>query len=76
MGGICESIVDGVTGHLVHPADEVLLLNRVVGIIKNPIRGAEMCEAARRFILEKYDSSTISERLGEVWARVIAESGH
>lgn len=47
VGGVPEIVDDGVTGYLVPPRDPVALAERLVALLEDPERAAEMGRAAR-----------------------------
>jgi glycosyltransferase involved in cell wall biosynthesis len=54
VGQIAEVVVDGVTGRLVRPGDDVALVGAVLDLLSNPVRLAEMRPAARADMVARY----------------------
>jgi glycosyltransferase involved in cell wall biosynthesis len=54
-GGIPEVVIDGETGWLVQPGDEVGMAHAMVSLFEDPCRRSKMGEAARQRALELFD---------------------
>ncbi len=54
-GGSAEGVVEGETGFVVPPADEVALASRLVELLRDPARRERMGNAARRHVVERFD---------------------
>jgi glycosyltransferase involved in cell wall biosynthesis len=54
-GGIPETVVDGVTGHLVPPEDHEALAGKVADILTDPDAARALGDAGRRHVAERFD---------------------
>jgi glycosyltransferase involved in cell wall biosynthesis len=54
-GGIPETVVDGVTGHLVPPEDHEALADKVADILADPDAARSLGDAGRRHVAERFD---------------------
>jgi glycosyltransferase involved in cell wall biosynthesis len=62
VDGIGETILDGVTGFLVPPADPARLAQAILALLSDPVRAREMGEAGRRRAEELYHAEAILQR--------------
>jgi glycosyltransferase involved in cell wall biosynthesis/phosphoheptose isomerase len=70
VGGLLDSVDDGVTGVLVPPRDVPALAEAVRGLLADPDRRAEMGRAARRRAVQRFDWDVVAERTEHVLADV------
>lgn len=61
IGGITDQIVDGETGFLVPPGDDVALRQAMVRLIADPLLRKQMGEAAKKRVVEFQASSVVSK---------------
>ncbi|MDQ3472996.1 MAG: glycosyltransferase [Acidobacteriota bacterium] len=54
VGGAREAIVEGQTGYLVPSGDDVLMADRIIGLLRDPTRAATMGKLGRRVVDEKF----------------------
>jgi colanic acid/amylovoran biosynthesis glycosyltransferase len=67
IGGIPESIRDGVSGCLVPPRDPKALAAALTWMIEHPETTASMGQAGRRHVEQNYDSEKLHDRLVSVY---------
>ena len=63
LGGVPQSLRDGVTGHLVPPRDAEALARALSGLLDAPERRAAMGREGRRFVLRHFDRHRLADRL-------------
>ena len=78
VGGLVETVRDGLTGILVPPADPQAIARGIVELLDEPPRGRSMGRAGRRVVREEYEWSDSLERLIESyeWAVTSADRLH
>ena len=59
VGGLGELVADGKTGFLVPPQDPAAMADRIVALLDNPAERRQFGDAARQFVLERYDEKRI-----------------
>jgi len=74
VGGVPEVIRDGVEGFLVEPRDVPTMAARVLEILSNPERQAEMSRAARQRALRQFCSKSIIPLYEDLYRRVLKQS--
>ena len=57
--GMEDYVTEGVTGHLVPPSDPEAMADRILALLEDPARAAEMGEAGRRSVAEKHNTLTM-----------------
>jgi glycosyltransferase involved in cell wall biosynthesis len=70
-GGIPEAVIDGETGFLVPERDSTLLAEKIQYLLDNPEERIKMGKAARKMVEHKFDIVKQSEKLEEIYKRVI-----
>ena len=70
VGGIKDTVVDGVTGHLVPPRDPIALADRLAAMLADPGRLRELGRQARRRARERYTWAAIARRIAAVYDEV------
>ena len=65
VGGLVETVRDGLTGILVPPADPQSLARGIVELLEDQPRARSMGRAGRRVVREEYEWSDSLERLIE-----------
>jgi glycosyltransferase involved in cell wall biosynthesis len=70
VGGASEAIVEGETGHLVNSGDDATMAARIIDLLQNPERRAEMGRTGRRVVEERFslesrllNTSTLYKRM-------------
>lgn len=71
VGGIPDTIEDGVDGFLVKPGDVKDLEEKLEWIIQNPEHAKEIGETGRRTAIEKYSYEAIEDTIGQAISEVI-----
>ncbi len=64
-GGVGDAVEDGVTGHLVDPADPDELARRIVQLLLDPESAARMGEAGRERVVALYNWNRIAADLAD-----------
>jgi glycosyltransferase involved in cell wall biosynthesis len=72
VGGITETIEDGVTGLLVPPGDGAALAGAVGGLIDDAGRRSGMGEAGRRVARERFTWPVLAGQVAEVYREVLS----
>ncbi len=76
VGGIIDTIEDGVDGLLVKPGDVKDLEEKLEWIIQNPERAKEIGENGRRTAIEKYSYEAIEDTIRQAISDVIERRGN
>jgi glycosyltransferase involved in cell wall biosynthesis len=71
VGGIPEFVADGVTGLLTPPRDSAALANALAQILNDPLRAAEMGQAARSRVRDQFSLSLQVDRLLAMWRAIL-----
>jgi glycosyltransferase involved in cell wall biosynthesis len=72
-GGIPETVLDGVTGHLVPKGDIEALASRLAGLLSNPRQARRFGAAGRRHVSNNFDSERYASALLEHYAEAVSE---
>ncbi|HET7762647.1 MAG TPA: glycosyltransferase [Phycicoccus sp.] len=75
VGGLLDSVEDGVTGVLVPPRDVPALVAGVRRLLDDPEEATRMGRRARARAVERFDWSVVAERTETALAGTIARSG-
>ena len=73
VGGLLDTVEDGVTGRLVPPRDPAAVADAVVGLLADPALAARWGAAARHRALERYDWSCVAAATEDRLRRVARE---
>lgn len=73
VGGVRESVIDGVTGRLVPPAQPEALAEACIEMLKNPELAATMARAGRARVEAMFTPETIASQTEAVYQKVIAQ---
>ena len=68
FGGSPEVVLDGVTGHIANPYDEVAFSDRIAGLLRDPDRARAMGEAGRRRVVERFTIERLCDEFLEEYA--------
>jgi glycosyltransferase involved in cell wall biosynthesis len=68
VGGLVETIQNGVTGWTVPPGDPAALASALRDVLDHPQVAAERTEAGRRLVRERFDSEAVFARLAALLA--------
>jgi len=74
VGGAREAVVEGETGHLVAPGDEVALATRLVSLLGDPARARAMGEAGRRVVEQKFSCGAQLENTLSLYEGLLART--
>ena len=74
VGGVRYLVDEGVTGHLVDPADVATLATRIVGILAEPERAAAFGAAGRAKADESFRISSVAARVRAVYEEALRSS--
>jgi L-malate glycosyltransferase len=72
VGGLPEVIEDGVTGFLFPPEDTPGMAARVVALLDDPARRAEIARAARASVVERFCDGAIVPQYEALYRRLLA----
>jgi glycosyltransferase involved in cell wall biosynthesis len=75
VGGLTETVADGVTGLLVPPRDEAALASALAGLLADPPRRREMGRAGRRRVEERYAWPLVAKDTADVYQLVRESAG-
>jgi glycosyltransferase involved in cell wall biosynthesis len=71
-GGVPEVVEDGVSGYLVEPSDEEMLIRRILSLLAAKDQRLEIGRAARRRMETNYSPETLSARLQQIYRAALA----
>jgi glycosyltransferase involved in cell wall biosynthesis len=71
VGGVPEVVEDGVSGYLIEPSDEDLLMQRVLYLVGAKDQRLAIGQEARRRIQRSYSPESLSARLQEIYRAVL-----
>jgi glycosyltransferase involved in cell wall biosynthesis len=71
VGGAREAVVEGETGHLVPPADDAQMADRIIGLLREPERAREMGARGRRRAEERFSCRAQLERTVDLYDRLL-----
>lgn len=71
VGGIPENIRDGETGFLVEPAHPDQIAQKVIELLDDPVRRAQLGAQARAFVNEERELGTTAEGYVELWRQIV-----
>jgi colanic acid/amylovoran biosynthesis glycosyltransferase len=72
VGGIPDSLADGVSGALVPERDPEALARKLSELIERREAWPEMGRAGQRFVRERFDSRKLNDRLEELYRQVLS----
>ena len=61
VGSIPQTVIDGVTGYLVQPGDELTMSNRVSELLLDPAKSQHLGAAGRRLVIENWSLERMVE---------------
>lgn len=76
VGGLLDSVEDGVTGLLVPPRDPEALAAAVRAVLADPVAAARMGERARARAVALFDWDVVARRTEEALEAVVRRAGH
>jgi colanic acid/amylovoran biosynthesis glycosyltransferase len=72
--GIPDGVIDTKTGFLVDERDFKAISKHLVFLIENPQKRLEMGYSGRAFVLDKYDTSIVNDKLVEVYKDMLKDN--
>lgn len=72
VGGLKETILDGVTGYLVPPGDYEALLGRIRLLAEEPARRRAMGAAAYHHVQEGFAAADVRAQVAALWSSLVA----
>jgi glycosyltransferase involved in cell wall biosynthesis len=73
IGGIPETVEDGVTGLLVEPGNAAELAEALIRLALDPVQRARMGQAGRERVARDFNPATVARRMLAVYARAAAK---
>ena len=73
VGGNPEAIQDGENGFLVAPEDYQTAAERIVFLLRNPARAAQIGHSARQTASSRFSAGAMVRRLLDVYAELMAK---
>lgn len=74
VGGIPESIRDGVNGFLIPPGDASAIAERLIWLFDNPGPAERMGQAGRALVEQKFTSSIMARRNEDLYVRLLSKA--
>jgi glycosyltransferase involved in cell wall biosynthesis len=71
VGGASEAIVEGETGHLVKAGDDAAMAERLISLLRDPERRAEMGRAGRRVVEQKFSCESRLSHTAALYQRML-----
>ena len=65
------ALTDGETGLIVPAGDVEAMADRIVYLLRNPERGAQLGQAGQQLVLERFDFGVLARRLEEFYRQVL-----
>ena len=72
VGGAREAVINGETGYIVPPGDDEGMAVRIISLLRDPSRAAEMGRQGRRVVEEKFSCETQLARTEELYEKLLA----
>ena len=72
VGSVSSIVEDGASGYLVHPADHVMLAERLAELLAHPDRWKAMGEWGREHVAANFDLNLINGRLENLYYELVA----
>jgi L-malate glycosyltransferase len=63
VGGNPEVIIEGKTGYVVESGDDSAMADRVLSLLRDPVRASQMGEIGRSVVRAKFTTQTMSDRV-------------
>jgi glycosyltransferase involved in cell wall biosynthesis len=63
VGGVTDTVADGISGMLVDSGDEVALARAMLTLATRPERGLAMGARGLRLVQERFDNQTVAKRI-------------
>lgn len=75
VGGVGESVIDGVTGRLIPPSQPKLLAEAVIWMLEHPTEARQMALAGKARVEQLFTPEHIARQTEAVYYKVLNESG-
>jgi len=72
VGGAREQIVEGETGYVVPPGDDVMMAERIISLLGDPERARQMGERGLQVVTEKFSCAAQLARTETLYERLLA----
>lgn len=72
VGGAREAVTDGATGYIVRPGDDEGMASRIISLLRDPSRAAEMGRQGRRVVEEKFSCESQLAQTEKLYERLLA----
>ena len=72
VGGAREIVGDGTSGILIPPGEIAAISNALIELLEDPNLGAEMGQAGRSLVRERFDMYGWARRLGDIYLEALA----
>ena len=72
VGGIPDVVTEGVNGFLIRPGDGEALAASILRLLKNPLLRQNMAVSNRRAAWEQFDIDICAQKVGDIYARLLA----
>jgi glycosyltransferase involved in cell wall biosynthesis len=76
VGGLAETVIDGVTGLHVPPRRPERLAEAIAALLADPVRRAELGRAGARRARERYDWDRVAASMLDVYSRMACQAQH
>jgi len=71
VGGAREAIVEGETGYIVPAGNDELMAERIIGLLRDPLKAQSMGEQGRRVVEEKFSSQALLRNTEALYERLL-----
>ena len=71
VGGAREAIVEGETGYIVPSGNDELMAERIMGLLRDPLKARSMGEQGRRVVEEKFSSQALLRNTEALYERLL-----
>ena len=75
VGGAREALIDGETGFVVPPQNDEVMAERIVSLLKDPVKARAMGERGLEVIREKFSCQVQLDRTEELYGRLLKAAG-
>jgi glycosyltransferase involved in cell wall biosynthesis len=72
VGGVREVVRDGISGILIPPGEIAAISDSLIGLLQDPNLGAQMGQAGRSLVQERFDMYGWVRRLGDIYMEATA----
>jgi L-malate glycosyltransferase len=75
VGGAREVIREGQTGYLVKSGDDALMAERIISLLREPVKARRMGEEGQRVVSEKFSCEVQLSRTEDLYKRLLRRNG-